>query len=67
MSFAYFEICITPKVFTFYLESDLNIDKNRSTLSVGGFLENDALRGFEPRYHRLLNKRVAFPGAIQVE
>jgi hypothetical protein len=27
------------KVFTFSLESNLNIDKNRSTLSVGGFWE----------------------------
>jgi hypothetical protein len=36
ISFAHFEIRILPKVFTFSLESNLNIDKNRSTLFVGG-------------------------------
>jgi hypothetical protein len=30
------------KAFAFPLESNLNIDKNRSTLSVGGFWEIDA-------------------------
>ena len=33
------------KVFTFPLESNLNIDKNRSTLSVGGFRDIDAPTG----------------------
>jgi hypothetical protein len=31
MSFAHFEIYISPKVLTFTRESSLNIDKNRST------------------------------------
>jgi hypothetical protein len=43
--FACFRICITPKAFTFSLESNLNIDKNRSTSSVGGFWEIDAPKG----------------------
>ena len=33
------------KAFTFPLESNLNRDKNRSTLSVGGFWEIDAPTG----------------------
>ena|SRR5687767_12880837 len=33
---------ITRKLFTIALLSNLNIDKNRSTLSVGGFKEIDA-------------------------
>jgi len=38
-NFTHFWIYRIVKVFTFPLESNLNIDKNRSTSSVGGFWE----------------------------
>jgi hypothetical protein len=45
ISFAHFQLCITPKVFSLSLESNLNIDKKRSTPCVGGFWEMDAPKG----------------------
>ena len=39
INFTHFWICRTAKAFTFSPESNLNIDKNRSTMPVGGFLE----------------------------
>jgi hypothetical protein len=45
ISFAHFEIGITPKVFTLSLVSNLSIDKNRSTSCVGGLWEMDAPKG----------------------
>jgi len=38
-NFTHFWLYRTVKAFTFSPESNLNIDKNRSTMPVGGFLE----------------------------
>lgn len=45
INFTYFWIYTMVKVFTFPLESNLSIDKNRSTSAVGGFWEIDAPKG----------------------
>lgn len=43
--FVCFWTCITPTSLHFSLELELNINKNRSTLSVGGLWETDAPKG----------------------
>ena len=41
-NFSHFRVYRIAKAYTFPLESNLNIDKNRSTSCIGGFWETDA-------------------------